>query len=167
MRSMDRPPLEPDRLSYRSGGYRYSLSFDEDYLTVDCQRRPTYSKVAKTPLRDLKAELTTERWIPDSARSRGTEARYLSAIAVVVFFSDAHKYVPLLAPVCLLLAAMAMYRAFQSSWPLTKTVIRKDDEGYVESIPHIGGLEIQRKAFEEALSRAVKAARNEDHERTG
>ena len=158
---MDRPPLEPDRLSYRSGGYRYILSFDEDYLTVDC-KGPTYSKVTKTPLRDLKAELTTERWIPDAARSRGAEARYLSAIAVVVFFSDVHKYVPLLAPACVVLAAMAMYRAFQSSWPLTKTMIRKDDEGYVESIPHIGGLETQRKAFEEALLRAVKAARNEE-----
>jgi hypothetical protein len=92
MRSMDRPPLEPDRLSYRSGGYRYVLSFDDDYLTVDC-KGPTYSKVTKTPLRDLKAELTTERWIPDAARSRGAEARYLSVVAVVVFFSDIHKYV--------------------------------------------------------------------------
>jgi hypothetical protein len=160
---MDRAPVGPDSLSYRSGGYRYVLSFDEDCLTVDCQRPPTYSKVIRTPLRDLKTELETERWIPDSARTRGTEARYLLTAAVVVFFSDVHRYVPLFAPACLLLAAMAVYRAFQSSWPLAKTVIRRDDGGYVESIPHIGALEAARKTFEDALLRAVTAARSDEH----
>jgi len=160
---MDRAPVSPDSLSYRSGGYRYVLSFDEDYFTVDCQRRPIYSTVTRTPLRDLKADLPTERWMPDSARSRGTEARYLLTGAVVVFFSDIHKYVPLLAPACLVLAAMAVHRGFQSFWPLAKTVIRRDDGGYVESIPHIGALDAARKTFEEALFRAVKIARGDEH----
>jgi hypothetical protein len=163
MRNMDRPPAGPNSLSYRSGGYRYVLSYDEEYFTVDCQHPPTYSKVTRTLLRDLKPELPTERWIPASARSRGIEARYLSTVAVVVFFSDIHRYVPLLAPACLVLAAMAMYKAFQSSWPLIKTVIRRDDDGYVECIPHIDGLEAERKRFEEDLVRAVRVARNEEH----
>jgi hypothetical protein len=99
---MDRAPVGPDSLSYRSGGYRYILSFDEECFTVDCQRLPTYSKVTRS------------------------------------------------------------YRAFQSSWPLTKTVIRMDDDGYVEAIPHIGSLEVERRRFEEDLVRAVKVARNEE-----
>ena len=155
--------MGPDSLSYRSGGYRYVLSFDEDYFIVDCQRQPTYSRITRTPLLDLKAELPTERWMSDSARSRGAEARYLLAGAVVVFFSDIHTYVPLLAPACVVLAAMALYRAVQSSWPLAKTVIRRDDGAYVASIPHIGGLESARKTFEAALLRAVTVARSDEH----
>ena len=161
MRNMDGLPLDSGRLSYRSGGYRYVLSVDDDHLTVDCQR-PTYSKVTKTRLKGLRPELTTERWMPDSARRRGTEARYLLAAAVVVFFSDVQKYIPLLAPMCVVLAGTAMYRAIQASWPLTKTVIRTDDEDYVASIPHIGSLEVRRKAFEDTLLRFIRAARNED-----
>jgi hypothetical protein len=162
MRDMDRLPHDSRRLSYRNGGYRYALSVDDDYLTVDCQGA-TYSKVTKTPLKTLKAELTTERWIPDYSRGRAYEVRYLLAGAVVVFFSDVNKYVPLLAPACVVLAAMAMHRAFQAAWPLTKTVIRNDNDEYVVSLPHIDRLESQRKAFEETLLRFISAARNEEH----
>lgn len=162
MGNMERPAHDSRRLSYRNGGYRYILSIDDDYLTIDCQGS-TYSRVTKTPLKTLRAELATERWISDYSRGRAYEVRYLLAGAIVVFFSDVNKYVPLFAPACLVLAAMALHRAFQASWPLTKTVIRNDHDEYVTSLPHIDKLQSERKAFEETLLRFIIAARNEEH----
>jgi hypothetical protein len=77
-----------------------------------------------------------------------------------VYFSAIHAYVPLLAPLSLLLGLLLSYKAVRHGWPAEKTVIDSDTEAIV-TIPHYKRIESPRKAFEDALSRAITRAREE------
>ena len=159
MTIVDDIPLNARTLSFKWDGVRYVISFDSEYLTVDSQSA-TYSDNTKTALTDLCPELTRRRWIPDSAFRFGKEARYLFLLAVIVYFSAIHAYVPLLAPISLGLGLLLSYKAFRCSGPVEKTTIYSDTDAVV-TIPHYKRIESARKAFEDALSRAITKAREE------
>ena len=156
---MDDMPLNARSLSFKWDTVRYVISFDSEYLTVDRQST-TYSETTRTPLADLSPEFRRRRWVPDSTFRLGKEARYLLLVAVIVYFSAIHAYVPLLAPLALLLGLYLSYKAFRHGWPAEKTTIDSDTEAVV-TIPHYRRIESARKAFEEALSRAITKAREE------
>ena len=162
MTIVDHIPLNARSLSFKWDTVRYMISFDSEYLTVDRQAA-TYSDNTRTALADLCPELTRRRWIPDSALRFGKEARYLLLLAVIVYFSKVHAYVPLLAPVSLALGLLHLYKAFRNSGPMEKTTIYSDTDAVV-TIPHYERIESARKAFEEALSRAITNAREEADE---
>jgi hypothetical protein len=162
MTVVDDMPLNARSLSFKWDTVRYVISFDSAYLTVDRQAT-TYSETTRTPLTDLCPEFRRRRWVPDSAFRLGKEARYLLLLAVIVYFSAIHAYVPLLAPLALLLGLFLWYKAFRRGWPAEKTIIDSDTEAVV-TIPHYKRIESARKAFEEALSRAITRAREETDE---
>lgn len=99
---MDTTPLNARSLSYRWNRRRYTIQFDDQYLTIRSDL-PAY-RISRTPLWQLAPELGVDRWRPNSVYAHGKEARYLLAGATVVFFSDISTRVPLLAPILLLLA---------------------------------------------------------------
>ena len=160
MTTVDDIPLNARSLAFKWGYIRYTLSFDAEHLTVDCQSA-TYSMSSKTPLRELRPELRRQRWIPETAPRLGREARYLVLVAVIVYFSDIHAHVPLLAPVSLALGLFLGYEAVRRALPLQKTIIDSDTE-VVVTIPHFRRLESARSAFEDALVRIIQRAREED-----
>ena len=162
MTIVDDLPLNARSLSFKWDTLRYVISFDSEHLTVDRQST-TYSETTKTPLTDLCPEFRRRRWIPDSCFRLGKEARYLLLLAVIVYFSAIHTYVPLLAPLSLLLGLFLSYKAFRHGWPAEKTIIDSDTEAVV-TIPHYKRIESARKAFEEALSQAITKAREEAEE---
>lgn len=155
-------PLNARSLSFKWASTRYVVSFDSENLTVDRQSA-TCSGTTKTPLRDLCPEFRRERWVPDSAFRLGKEARYLLLLSLIVYFSAVHTHVPLLAPVSLILGLFAGYKAFRHGWPPEKTFIDTDTEVIV-TIPHFKRIESARKAFEDALGRVIKRAREKAEE---
>ena len=159
MTTVDDMPLNSRSLAFKRGFLRYTLSFDAEHLTVDCQSH-TYSETTKTPLRELSPDLRRQRWIPETAKALGTESRNLVLLAVIVYFSDIHAHVPLLAPVSLGLGLLFGYKALRQALPLQKTIIDSGDKAIV-SIPHFQRLESARSTFEVALVKMIRRARDE------
>ena len=156
---MDTIPLNARSLSYRWNGRRYTIQFDDEHLTVKSDS-PAY-RIAKTPLWHLAPEFVVDNWWPNSVYANAKETRYLYAGAIVVFFSDISTQIPLLAPALLLLALLSSYRILRACWPLNKTRLFTEDDEQFTVIPHHRSQEAQRKAFEEALIRAIQKARDE------
>lgn len=158
MNSADPIPLNARSLSYKYQGRRYSLSFDEEYLTGTWKSFPE-SQTTKTPLWRLLPELLSDMSASGFARARGRETRYFVLGAVVFYFSDINSHVPLLAPTLLLLAVWSLGRAMRDSLPLRKTKVITDYGEDIALIPHHSRISVQRKAFEQGLIDAIRLAR--------
>lgn len=160
MNTVEDLPLNARSLAFRWNGLRYTLTLEAETLKVDYDSA-TYSKSEKSPLDSLSPDLRRERWVPDSAWRNGKEARYLLLLAVIVYFSKLHEFIPLLAPVSLAMGLILVVQGVRRSLPLVKTNIYTEDNDHVISIPHFKHLDQQRRSFEEALVRQIKAARGD------
>jgi hypothetical protein len=157
---VEKIPLNARSLAFRWNGLQYTLTIEEEHLRVN-YRSAMYARCDRTSLESLSPELKYERWVPASAWQNGKEARYLLLLAVVVYFSKLHEFVPLLAPVALAMSWILAYRAARAASPVTKTQVRTEDNDDVVSIPHFNRLAQQHQSFEEALTRQIKAAKGD------
>ncbi len=100
MSTLESLPLNARSLSYRWDGYDYRLQLDPKHLTVEWTS-PAHSRVIKTALRDLKAELAVEQWVSEAGRKCTRLGTACLAAFAVVWFSDIRPHAPLLAPALL------------------------------------------------------------------
>ena len=160
MKTVDELPLNARSLTFRWNGLTYLLTIEAGHLKIEYSSA-TYSKTERIPIESLSTDLKQERWVPDSAWRNGREARYLLLIAVIVYFSKLHEFVPLLAPVALALGLYLAFRSVRTAFPAQKTQICTEDDDHVVSIPHFRSLASQRLSFEQALRRQIEAAKGE------
>lgn len=156
-------PLTARSLSYKRAGNRYSLEFDDEYLTSSFRNGPVM-QVTKTPLWRIMPELLVDSSIPESSIRYNRRFRYSLILGIVVYFSEIRVHIPLLAPVLFLYAAFSGYRFLRSVLPMEKTKVVTEWGEEIAVIPHHKQLADQRKRFEEGLMEAVREGRHRHDE---
>ncbi len=156
---------KPVHILYTKPQHNY-LRFDERYLYEHWHNR--FSSGDRFHLlHDLSPKLACWTHISESSLHALKWGAVLLLAAGVVFFSDYHARVPLLAPSLFLAGLVPALRGLIGILPKTWTYIYDDEGNYIASIPvpkNESALQRQqREAFERQLSTAIETAKQKEY----
>ncbi len=145
---------------------RNYLRFDERYLYEHWHNRLSSGDKFHL-LHDLSPKLARWTHIGESSLQALKLGGLLLLAAAVVFFSDYHARVPLLAPSLLAAGLVPALRGLLGILPRTWTYIYDDEGNYIASIPvprnESTSMKQRREAFEQQLAAAIENAKQKEY----
>lgn len=147
-------------IKWSKGKQMFTLVIDDQFLVQEWKNGADESR-RHWHLKNLSAKVDYSRGRDRHCSSLWAATVIVLGLAIVLFFSNLNRHVPLLAPLIALIGFNLMYKAIRLSKVKTWTIIRKDNNKCAAYITHGGCSDEEINKFTECFVYAVKKAKKE------